>query len=271
VLEVRRSGQAPGAPSSPSVIIGFDLGVDAPERVFVRGHGVDAELGGALQAKGTSAAPQISGGFNLRRGTYSLAGQTLSFTRGKVSFDGMSPSGKLDPSLDLVAETTSNGVTATLTVSGYADAPKIQLSSTPELPQDEILAQLLFKQSVKQLTPLQVAEIAQALASLSGVGGGADPLAMVRKGLGLDRLSVGAASGNTSGATVEAGKYIANGVYVGTKQGTAGGTQGQVQIDLTKNLKLETTLGTGGGVPATGATPDNDPGSSVGLAYQLEY
>jgi translocation and assembly module TamB len=107
---------------------------------------------------------------------------------------------------------------------------------------------------------------------VSGIGGGADPLAGVRKGLGLDRLSVGAASGNGPGATVEAGKYVANGVYVGTKQGTSGGTQAQVQIDLTKHLKLETQLGTGG-QPATGSavTPDNDPGSSIGLTYQFEY
>jgi translocation and assembly module TamB len=272
VLEVRRPGQAPPQPTAPMLVLGLDLTVTAPQQIFVRGHGVDAELGGSLQVKGTSAAPQISGGFDLRRGTFSLAGQTLNFTRGRVTFDGTSPGGTLDPALSLVAESSTSSLTATLMVTGYADAPKIRLSSTPELPQDEILAQLLFGQSVKQLSPLQVAQIAQTLASLSGVGGGTDPLAMVRKGLGLDRLSVGAGSGSTTGATVEAGKYLANGIYLGAKQGTAGGTQGQVQIDLTKNLKLQTTLGTGGGsVPATGATPDNDPGSSIGLSYQFEY
>lgn len=271
VLNVERPGQAPPPPPAPSLTIGLALTIEAPERIFVRGHGIDAEFGGTLKVTGATDAPQVSGGFDLRRGTFSLAGQTLTFTRGRISFNGSGPSGKLNPTLNLVAESTANGVTATLAISGYADSPKIALTSSPSLPQDEILAQLFFGQSVKQLTPLQVAQIAQALASLSGVGGGLDPLAMVRKGLGLDRLSVGAASGNTSGATVEAGKYIANGVYVGTKQGISGGTQGQVQIDLTKNLKLQTTLGTGGSAPATGATPDNDPGSSIGLSYQFEY
>jgi translocation and assembly module TamB len=92
----------------------------------------------------------------------------------------------------------------------------------------------------------------------------------VRGGLGLDRLSVGSGSGGASGATVEAGKYVANGVYVGARQGTSGGSQAQVQIDLTKHLKLQTTLGTGG-TPATGVTPENDPGSSIGLTYGFEY
>jgi translocation and assembly module TamB len=273
VLDVRRPGQKPPPPAPPSTPIAIDLTIDAPEQIFVRGHGLDAEMGGQLHLAGTSAALQVSGGFDLRRGNFSIAGQYLNFTSGRVAFDGYGLQSKLDPTLDFVAQSTANGITATLNITGYADQPKIRLSSSPDLPQDEILAQLLFGQSVKQLTPFQVVQIAQALASITGIGGGGiDPLAAVRKGLGLDRLSVGAASGNGPGATVEAGKYVANGVYVGTKQGTSGGTQAQVQIDLTKHLKLETQLGTGG-QPATGSavTPDNDPGSSIGLTYQFEY
>ncbi len=133
-----------------------------------------------------------------------------------------------------------------------------------------MLAQLLFGVNIDQLSPFQIAEIASAVAELSGVGGGSDVLGSLRKGLGLDRLSVGG-SNSGNGASLQAGKYVAPGVYVGAKEGTDGGSQAQVQIDLTKHLKLESQLGTGGGVPATGITPQNDPGSSVGLKYQFEY
>ena len=271
VLDVRKAGQKPAPPPPASTPIALDLTIDAPEQIFVRGHGLDAEMGGDLRLSGSSRTPQIGGGFDLRHGTFSLAGQSLNFTSGRVAFDGFGLAAKLDPTINFVAESTANNVTATLTIGGYADAPKIRLSSVPDLPQDEILAQLLFGQSTKQLSPFQLLSIAQAIAAISGVGGASDPLASVRKGLGLDRLSVGAASGNSPGATVEAGKYVANGIYVGTRQGTSGGTHAQVQVDLTKHLKLESQLGTGGGVPATGVTPDNDPGSSVGLTWQLEY
>ena len=272
VLDVRRPGEKPPPPPTPNPPIALNLIIDAPEQIFVRGHGLDAEMGGQLRLNGTAAAPQIAGGFDLRHGNFSLAGQTLNFTKGKVAFDGYGLQAKLDPTINFVAESSANSITATLTITGYADQPKIRLSSTPDLPQDEILAQLLFGQSVKQLTPFQVVQIAQALAAITGIGGGSDPLASVRKGLGLDRLSVGAASGSGPGATVEAGKYVANGVYVGTKQGTSGGTSAQVQIDLTKHLKLQSQLGTGGAL-ATGnaVTPDNDPGSNIGLTYQFEY
>ncbi len=270
VLNVRRPGTKPAAPAVPGPTIGLALTIDAPSQVFVRGHGLDAEMGGTLKIGGTSAAPTIDGGFDLRHGTFSLAGQTLTFSSGKVAFGGTGVTGKLDPTLDFVAETTANNITATLKITGYADAPKLQLSSSPDLPRDEILGQLLFGQSTQRLSPFQIAAIAQGLASFGGGGGGGGPLASVRGGLGLDRLSVGSGSGGTSGATVEAGKYVANGVYVGARQGTSGGSLAQVQIDLTKHLKLQTTLGTGG-TPATGVTPENDPGSSIGLTYGFEY
>ena len=88
----------------------------------------------------------------------------------------------------------------------------------PDLPQDEVLAHLLFGESMKQLTPIQIAEIGAALAELSGATGGGNPLNAIRKGLGLDRLNVGGGT-NGAGASVEAGRYVAKGVYVGAKQG----------------------------------------------------
>ena len=260
VLNVRRPGDTPPAALAPTTAIGLDLVIDAPSGIFLRGRGVDAELGGSLRIKGNSVAPQVGGGLELRRGTLSIAGTTLTFSRGKVGFDGTGISGKIDPTLDFAADTSSASVTATLAITGYVSKPKITLSSVPTLPQDEVLAYLLFKRSAKELGPFQIAEIAAALAELTGVGGSFNPLDSVRKGLGLDRLSVGAGATPSSGPTLEAGRYIGNGVYVGAKQGTTGGqTQATVQIDITKGLKLETEVGSGTG------------GNQVGITYQFEY
>ncbi|MCQ8279737.1 translocation/assembly module TamB domain-containing protein [Acetobacteraceae bacterium KSS8] len=271
-LDVIRPGQKPPTASdAAALLIGLDLTLNAPGEIFVRGHGLDAELGGRLHVGGTSAAPVIAGGFDLRRGTFDLAGISLAFTKGRVGFNGAGVNHKIDPSLDFVAQSVVNGTVAQLNVGGYASAPKISLSSTPPLPQDQILALILFGQEMKSLSPLQIAQIATALASLTGSGGGFDPLGTLRKSLGLDRLSVGSGGNNGSGASVEAGKYVARGVYVGAKQATSGGgTQAQVQIDLTRRLKLLTTVGTGG-VTTGVITPENDPGSSVALKYQFQY
>jgi translocation and assembly module TamB len=270
VLNVRLPGQKPPPPSVPGPAIALDVTLSAPGQVFVRGRGLFAELQGRIHVTGSAAAPQPIGKFTLRRGEFNLVGQTLTFTTGEVGFDG---SGKLDPTLNFVANSNNGTIIATLTITGYASAPKIALSSTPERPQDEVLAQLLFHQSSSSLSPLQLAQAAAALAQISGVTGGAfDPLNSVRQGLGLDRLSLGG-SQNGTGATVEAGRYVTQGVYVGAKQGTSGsGTQATVQIDLYRGLKLETDVGAGGSTSTTGSSSTSDPsGTSVGLNYHFDY
>jgi translocation and assembly module TamB len=276
-LNVIKPGQKRSAPAGPAAagpVIGLALAVAAPGEIFVRGHGLDATLGGNLTVAGTATAPVIEGGFQLRRGSFSLAGVNLTFTKGDVGFNGTT-NGKLDPTIDFAAQSIVNQYTAELDVTGYASKPKISLHSTPALPQDQVMALLLFGTETSNLSPLQIAQIAAALASLSGADGGFDPLGSVRNTLGLDRLSVGSGTSSTgktnTGASIEGGKYITKRVYVGARESTAGGgTQALVQIDLTKRLKAFTTVGTGGTV--TGATtPENDPGSSVGLKYQFRY
>ncbi len=271
VLDVRRPGEKPAPPPAPpALVVGLDVSVDAPRAVFVRGRGLDAEMGGKLHVGGTAGAPEISGGFELRRGTFDLAGASLKFVRGQVGFAGTGLQRKLDPTLDFAAETAAGGVTARLGITGFASAPKIALGSTPELPQDEVLARLLFGVSVKELSPLQIVQIASAVRTLSGSGGGGpNPLAKVQKSLGLDRLSVSGGDGK-SGPSVEAGRYVSQRVYVGARQSTSGATQARVQVDLTRRLKVETTVGSGGGT-LQGATPENDPGTRIGLLYQREY
>ena len=266
VLDVRRPGQKPPPPAAPASPIGLDLAIEAPGQVFLRGRGVDAEVAGRLRIRGTSTQPQVAGGLDMRRGSVSVAGTTLTFSRGKIGFDGTGVSGAIDPTLDFAADSTAGGVTATLSIGGYVSKPKITLSSVPDLPQDEVLAYLIFKRSAKDLGPFQIAQIAAGLAELTGVGGGGfNPLEDVRKGLGLDRLSLGTGSGTGTSSkaaapTVEAGRYVTNGVYVGAKQGATGNQTGAtVQIDITKGLKLQTDVGTGQG------------GNQVGVTYQYEY
>jgi len=63
---------------------------------------------------------------------------------------------------------------------------------------------------------------------------------------------------------------VSSRVFVAVKESTTGVTQLAVDVDLTKHLKLQTRLGNGTAT-AQGTTPENDPGSSVGIAYQFEY
>ncbi len=284
-LDVIRPGAAiRTAPARRPLVIGLGVTLQAPDAIFVQGRGLDAQLGGRLELTGTSANPGVGGGFSLVRGTFSLAGTTLNFNSGRVSFNGEGLKGRIDPTLDFLAQTSvmsPSPTTVRLRITGYADSPTISLSSSPPLPQDDLLGLLLFGKPASQLTALQLAQTGAALASLGGVGGGGgsswNPLTWIKKGLGLNTLSVGGAArpgatgtGQTAGASVTAGKYISNRVYVAATQTTLGTSQVRVDINLTRHVKLQTRLGNGTAT-AQGTTPENDPGSSIGLTYQIEY
>jgi translocation and assembly module TamB len=277
VLDVRRRGKPAPVPGSKPVIVGIDITVRAPQEIIVQGRGLDAEMGGEIHLTGPSDDLVASGDFKMLRGWFTLAGTRLEFKEGRVGFDGAGLRKKIDPTLDFRAEATQAEYTITLLITGPADAPRFDFSSSPSLPQDDIMARLLFGVPGAQLTALQYAQIAAALATLSGVGGnGINPLVKLQKSLGLDRLTVGSNTSNTatgtenSGAAIAAGRYLTKRVYIEGKQTTTGTSQVQIDVDLTKHLKLQTRLGNGTAI-TQGTTPENDPGSSIGLSYQFEY
>ncbi|MEO7209208.1 MAG: translocation/assembly module TamB domain-containing protein [Steroidobacteraceae bacterium] len=276
VLDVRRRGKKKLVVPEKPLIIGLKVAVQAPDEILVQGRGLDARMRGDLQISGTTESPLVSGGFDLERGTFSLATGRLNFTEGRVSFNGAGLQNKIDPTLDFTASATIGDTTATMHITGLADAPIFDFSSSPAKPQDEIMALLLFGAPTQQLTPLQLAQVGAALASMSGVGGSnsLNPLVKLQKSLGLDRLSIGAGTtnaqtGQDSGASIEAGRYVSKRVYIEAKQSTAGTSQLEADVDLTKRLRLQTRLGNGTSVQGT--TPENDPGSSIGLIYRFEY
>ncbi|HEV7267945.1 MAG TPA: translocation/assembly module TamB domain-containing protein [Falsiroseomonas sp.] len=251
--------EVPGPP------IALAITVEAPRNVFVRGRGLDAELGGQLAIGGRLADPEITGALDLIRGDLAVVGRRLAFDRGRLTW-----TGALLPDLALRASSRAGGTTVAVEVTGPPTQPELVFTSTPELPQDEVLARLLFDRPLRDLSPLEIAQIGAAAAGATGaLGGGEGFLGRLRQGLGLDRLAVGggmerAGSETTaeqrSNTTVEAGRYVADGVYVGVRQGTEpGSSRVGVRVDLTPRLKLEAETG------------DREAGNRVGLSYEWEW
>ena len=102
-----------------------------------------------------------------------------------------------------------------LTVDLSASDPQVTFSSTPELPQDEILARLIFQKGMGELSPLQIARLAAAVSELSGGSGGL--LSRLRASTGLDDLDI--VTDEKGQTSVAAGRYITENVYLGVQQG----------------------------------------------------
>ncbi|WP_164034180.1 translocation/assembly module TamB domain-containing protein, partial [Serratia marcescens] len=85
------------------------------------GMGLESEWRTQITVRGTTLAPDIRGTMEIVRGTYSFASRRFDITRGTIRFQG---SALTNPSVDIQASTTAEGVTAILTVSGTAQQPQ---------------------------------------------------------------------------------------------------------------------------------------------------
>lgn len=238
-------------------VMSLNMNVRIPNQFFVRGRGLVAEFRGDLDARGSTEAPEIVGALELIRGRFEFLGQNLNLSEGIINFTGAVPP---DPQFTLVATATVGEVNTTMRIRGTADNLNIDLSSDPPLPQDEILARLVFGQALSNISPLQAIQLAQAVQQLRGGGGGPDIQGGFRRFLGLDELTVGEAEASAGGGyTLEAGKYITDNVYLRLDKGiTAQEDKVGVVIELTPSINVESEAGTTSGM-------------GLGLFWQKDY
>jgi translocation and assembly module TamB len=228
----------------------LDINLTAPNQVFIRGRGLDAEVGGSVRLTGPVTAIQPVGAFQLIRGRLLILGQRITFNSGTVTL-----TGNLDPQINLIAQTQGDNITVIVTVSGRASDLKVDFSSSPQLPQDEVLSRLIFKRSMGELSPLQLARLAGAAADLAG-GSNNSLIDSLRKAAGLDQLDV--ITDPNGNAALAVGRYIQDNVYLGVQAGANGDSRVTVALDNTSDLKARASAGA-------------DGNSSVGVFYQKDY
>ena len=234
---------------APPFDVTLALTISAMNRIFVRGRGIYAELGGNLHVDGSARDPRVTGGFELLRGSLMLLSSRLTFTRGDIRFHG-----DVMPELNLVAETSTSGVTAQIAVTGPAVQPAFQISSNPSLPEDEILSRILFQKSAGSLSGFQALQLANAVATLSGQ---VDAFEGVRKSLGVDSLDISTSA--SGGALVSATRAINDRVSVGVTTGARPQDNGvNLNFDVTRHVRLQAGVNSSGG-------------SSAGVGLDWEY
>jgi hypothetical protein len=240
VVEINRPGGDPpdeDTAKQRGPQFGLNIRLTSPGGdIRVVGRGLNVEMRVNAQVTGTIAQPILTGNASVVRGDYEFAGKRFVFDdRGTVALS-------TDPALirlNLSATRDDPTLTATVKVTGTAAAPKIELTSTPSLPQDEILSQVLFGRSASQLSGFEAAQLASGVASLAG-GGGFDVIGNLRELAGLDRLSFG---GEASALTVAGGRYITDNVYLEIIGGGEGGAAVNVEWQVRRSLAISSKIG----------------------------
>jgi translocation and assembly module TamB len=230
------------APSRPIMPWRLAIKARAQNRLAVTGLGLDSEWRADLDIAGTPYAPVIRGRADMLRGQYEFAGRQFSVSRGVIRFQGESPP---DPVIDIVAEGSTQGVNATIRVSGTGQRPEIRFASTPSLPEDELLSRLLFGTSITNLSAPEALQLAGAVASLRSGGDGLNPINALRKAIGLDRLRILPADAVTGqGTSVAAGKYLTRRAYVEIVTDGQGYSATRAEFQITRFLSILGTLST---------------------------
>lgn len=228
---------------------GLDVSLSIPNRLFVRGRGLEAEMAGALAFQGTTNAVVSTGAISLVRGRLDLLGKRFDLTEGNVGFQG-----SLDPNLRFVATGPITGGSASIVVEGPASAPEVSFASSPQAPEDEVIAQLFFGRSLSELSAFQTLQLASAVATLAG-NSGSDVVSRLRQGLNLDDFDI--VTGDDGTAAVRAGKYISENIYTDF---TVGQDTGEVSL----NLDLNPSLTVRGSVASDGNT-------GLGIFFERDY
>lgn len=234
----------------------LNVTLKAPEHVFVRGRGLDAEFGGTLYIGGSTAKPLLTGELTSQRGKFTLLDRTLKLAQTTLRFEGSVPP---SPYLSVKATSQVQSTVLQVNLSGPAQTPTLTLTSTPPLPQDEILALLLFGRRLQSISPFQAIQLAQATRQLAGLDDG-EPglLEKARNTLKLDTLDIGT-NQSTNNFTITTGKYVTDKIYLGVQQGNTPADRAvTTEIELTPSINANTSVNGFGN-------------QSVGIGWKRDY
>jgi translocation and assembly module TamB len=232
----------------------LDVAVSIPARFFVRGRGLDAEFAGDVAIQGKSDELSALGSMNVVRGTFEFLDQRLALEQGSLTFTGQDTT----PFLDVLAVSRGSEADAKIRLTGPADDFSLELTSEPPLPENEIMARLLFGRRAADLNPLQALQLANALGMLTGRQGSGGVLARARQTLGLDQLQI---SGGESGSApaVGVGKYLQENIYLEVERDfTTGGEVVGVEVEITPRIGVS-------------GSASQFSGSEVGVHWKKNY
>lgn len=229
--------------------IGLDITISAPNRIFVRGRGLDSELGGNILIGGSTQNIAPSGKIELLRGFMEIFGRRLELSKGQVTLQG-----SLQPYLEFAATSSTQDGTATLEILGEPTDLDINIFSDPERPPEEALAMLIFGNQFSELSPLKIAQVAASIVRLQG--GGEGGLQTARDTTGADSVSLAEDSGGLP--SLGLGGYVADNVYTDLSVNSQGDTELNINLGVTDNLTLKGTV-------------DSFGDSGVGIFFDREY
>jgi translocation and assembly module TamB len=241
----------------PLPFLRADIRVDMPRNAWVQGPGTAIELNGDLHITKELEQPFVlSGEIAIMRGFASVYGKRFVIKQGQVIFTGSSD---INPQLDVTVNHTVSNYLVEIHVAGRARKPEITFSSTPELPQTDILSLLIVGKTMDRLTSSEQQDLSSQLGGAAGSVVAGQLQEVFGGALGLDTLTIGAGE-SFGGGSVSIGQYVTQEIFLSYEVGVGrgGGNRVGVEYSITPQLKLK------------GSTSDQG-GSAVDFLWRRDY
>ena len=180
------------------------------EKLQLRGRGLDTALRGELRVASTAGRLTLNGAVRTEGGTYAAYGQKLEIVRGEVVFNGVVD----NPRIDVLATRPNLDVIVGVAVTGFAQSPRIRLTSTPEMADFDKLSWLVLGRGPDGLGRTDTALLQRAAVALLA-GEGRAPTDALLSQLGLTDFSLRQTEGDVRETIVSLGRQLSNRWYVG--------------------------------------------------------
>lgn len=233
----------------------LDVDCIIPGRVYVRAPILDSEWGGRLHVGGSLADPDVEGRIAVLRGHMDFLGRRFMLRDSAIAFLGGPPTA---PWLDIRATAETAALSAILNLTGHLDDVTLELSSEPLLPQDEILAHILFGRDLSNISPVQAIQLARIAAMFNQGMGGLRLFSGDISLPGIDRFDIRTGE-RSDEAAVGMGRYFTDSVYIEVEQGTTSDSgKVSVEVEVTPRISVRGDV-------------DAQERSGVGLFWRRDY
>ncbi len=239
------TGKGPAAVStSQDLLLPFvraDIQVDLPRNVWLQGPSTAIELSGNMRVTKDLRAPFIlSGSIETVRGYASYYGKRFTVESGRVTFTGTP---ELNPTLDVIVAQRVSEYLVSIHVTGRAQQPTIAFSSTPELPQADIISLLVLGKTTDRLTKSERNSLGDTAQQLAGGVIAGELEKSLGKTLGLDTIEI-SPGGQLGSGSFKVGRYVTQDLFLslgreaGQDSGTSGGTSVGLEYSLNRRMKV---------------------------------
>jgi autotransporter translocation and assembly factor TamB len=241
----------------PLPFLRADIRVEIPRNAWIHGPGTAVEMSGDLHVAKEREQPFVlSGMITIVRGFASAYGKRFVIQQGQVTFTG---DPEINPLLDVTVTHTVSNYVVEIHVEGKARKPEIIFSSTPELPQSDILSLLIVGKTMDRLTSSEQQDLSSQLGGAAGSMIAGQLQEALGGALGLDTLTIGAGESFGSGS-VSIGQFVTQDIFMSYEfgMGKGGGNRVGVEYSITPRLKLK------------GSTTDNGA-SAIDFLWRRDY